>query len=129
VDTIGLLLTVLITSAGVQDRDGAKPLLWNLRKAFPSVRLTWADGGYAGKLVTWAKTKLKPKLTLEIVKRPADLHTFQVLPRRWVGRADFGVDHPVPPHRPRLRVTPVGVIRIIRRSWLSRADAVLRGEL
>jgi transposase len=84
VDTVGLLLTVLVTAAGVQDRDGAKPLLWNLRKAFPSVRLTWADGGYAGKLVTWARSKLKPKLTLEIVKRPDDLHTFQVLPRRWV---------------------------------------------
>ena len=84
VDTIGLLLTVLITAVGVQDRDGARPLLWNLRKAFPSVRLTWADGGYAGKLVTWATGKLKPKLTLEIVKRPDDLHTFQVLPRRWV---------------------------------------------
>jgi IS5 family transposase len=32
VDTIGLLLTVLVTAAGVQDRDGARPLLWNLRK-------------------------------------------------------------------------------------------------
>ena len=72
VDMIGLLLTVLITAAGVQDRDGAKPLLWNLRKAFPSVRLTWAA------------SKLQPKLTLEIVRRPDDLHTFQVLPRRWV---------------------------------------------
>jgi transposase len=84
VDALGLLLTVLVTAASVQDRDAAKPLLWNLRRAFPSVRLAWADGGYAGKLVTWARTKLKPKLTLEIVKRPDDLHTFQVLPRRWV---------------------------------------------
>jgi transposase len=84
VDTIGLLLTVLVTAAGVQDRDGARPLLWNLRKAFPSVRLAWADGGYAGKLVTWAQCKLKPKLTLQIVRRPDDLHTFEVLPRRWV---------------------------------------------
>ena len=82
VDTIGLLLTVLVTAASVQDRDAAKPLLWNLRKAFPSVRLAWADGGYAGKLVSWAKTALK--LTVEIVKRPDDLHTFKVLPRRWV---------------------------------------------
>jgi transposase len=84
VDTIGLLLTVLVTAASVQDRDAARPLLWNLRRAFPSVKLAWADGGYAGKLVTWARTRLKPKLTLEIVKRPDDLHTFQVLPRRWV---------------------------------------------
>jgi transposase len=84
VDTLGLLLTVLVTAASVQDRDAAKPLLWNLRKTFPSVKLAWADGGYAGKLVTWARTRLKPKLTLQIVKRPDDLHTFQVLPRRWV---------------------------------------------
>ena len=75
---------MLITAASIQDRDAARPLLWNLRRAFPSVKLTWADGGYAGNLVTWAKTKLKPRLTLEIVKRPDDLHTFRVLPRRWV---------------------------------------------
>ena len=84
VDALGLLLTVLVTAASVQDRDAARPLLWNLRKAFPAVKLAWADGGYAGKLVTWAASKLKPKLTLEIVKRPDDLHTFKVLPRRWV---------------------------------------------
>jgi transposase len=84
VDVLGLLLTVLVTAASVQDRDAARPLLWNLRRAFPSVRLAWADGGYAGKLVTWARIRLKPKLTLQIVKRPDDLHTFQVLPRRWV---------------------------------------------
>jgi len=82
VDTLGLLLAVLVTAASTQDRDGAKPLLWNLRRAFPSITLAWADGGYAGKLVTWAKTRLA--LTLEIVKRPDDLHTFKVLPRRWV---------------------------------------------
>ena len=84
VDVLGLLLTVLVTAASVRDRDAARPLLWNLRKAFPSIRLTWADGGYAGKLVTWAASMLKPKLKLEIVRRPDDLHTFKVLPRRWV---------------------------------------------
>jgi putative transposase len=35
VDAIGLLLTVLVTAASVQDRDAARPLLRNLRKAFP----------------------------------------------------------------------------------------------
>jgi transposase len=75
---------VLVTAASVQDRDAARPLLWNLRKAFPAVKLAWADGGYAGKLVTLAAIRLKPKLTLQTVKRPDDLHTFQVLPRRWV---------------------------------------------
>ncbi len=86
VDTIGLLLTVLVTIASVQDRDGARPLLWNLRKAFPKIRHVWADGGYAGKLVTWAKKSLK--VTLEVVKR-TELHTFAVLPRRWVVERTF----------------------------------------
>jgi len=46
----------VVTAASVQDRGGAKPLLWNLRRAFPTVKLAWADGGYAGKLVTWARS-------------------------------------------------------------------------
>jgi hypothetical protein len=75
-------------------------LLWNLRKAFPKVRLAWADGIYAGKLVTWATTALK--FAVEIVRRPGDLHAFQVLPRRWVVERDPGLDHPALPHRARL---------------------------
>jgi transposase len=86
VDTIGLLLTVLVTAAGVQDRDGAKPLLWNLRHAFRAIKLVWADSGYAGNLVTWAKATLK--LMLEIVKR-TEHHKFVALPRRWVVERTF----------------------------------------
>ena len=33
------LLAVLATAASVQDRDAAKPLLENLRQAFPSIKL------------------------------------------------------------------------------------------
>jgi putative transposase len=87
VDAMGLLLEVVITAASVQDRDAARPLLWNLRRSFPSIKLTWADGVYAGKLVTWAASALK--LTVQIVRRPDDLHTFQVLPRRWVVERTF----------------------------------------
>jgi putative transposase len=100
VDTGGLLLTVLVTAASVQDRDAAKPLLWNLRRAFPSVQLAWADGGYAGKLVTWATTALH--LTLEIVRRPDDLHAFTVLPRRWVAGRTLSWITRHPQNRPRL---------------------------
>ena len=60
-------------------------------EAFPKIRLAWADGGYAGKLVTWAKKALN--LTVQIVRRPDDLHTFQVLPRRWVVERTPGLDH------------------------------------
>ena len=54
VDTMGLLLLVVITSASVQDRDGARTLLDRLKMAMPSLSLLWADGGYAGKLLDWA---------------------------------------------------------------------------
>src|SRR5260370_16584407 len=119
VDTIGLLLTVLITAADVQDRDGARPLLWNLRKAFPSIRLTWADSGYAGKLVTWAKTKLKPRLTLQVIKR-TEQHKFIVLPRRWVAERTFSCitrsrrtvrDYQrLPPHHETIVYSPITII-------------------
>jgi transposase len=82
VDATGLLLEVLATPASVQDRDAARPLLWNTRRSGRRIRLAWADGGYTGRLLPWAHSQLK--LTVQIVKRPDDLHTFQVLPRRWV---------------------------------------------
>jgi transposase len=82
VDTTGLLLEVLATPASVQDRDAARPLLFNLTRSRRRVRRAWADGSYTGKLQPWAATYLK--LTVQIVKRPGELHTFQVLPRRWV---------------------------------------------
>ena len=87
VDTMGLLLAVIITAASVQDRDGARTVLERLRFTMPSVVLVWADGGYAGKLIEWAERLLR--VTVEIVRKPAGLHTFQVLPRRWVVERTF----------------------------------------
>jgi transposase len=88
VDTLGLLLVVLVTAASMQDRDGARPLLERLMPSFHRIRLIWADGGYAGKLVTWAHDHLKVKL--QIVKRSDDAQGFYVLPRRWVVERTLG---------------------------------------
>jgi putative transposase len=85
VDTTGLVLDVVITAASVQDRDAARPLLWNTHRACRHVRLVWADAGYTGKLATWAATL---KMTLHIVAK-RDPHTFGVLPRRWVVERTF----------------------------------------
>lgn len=81
VDTLGLLLAIVVTAASVQDRDGARPLLWRLRVTQRRLRLVWADAAYAGKLVGWATATLG--LRVEIVRRRL-AHAFQVLPRRWV---------------------------------------------
>ena len=84
VDTIGLLLTVLITAAEARIATEQSRYCGTCAVPFPRAKLARADGGYAGELVTWATTTLKPRLTVQIVKRPGDLHAFQVLPRRWV---------------------------------------------
>src|ERR671921_478084 len=44
-DTLGLLLTVVVPSAGMQDRDGAKPVLLDTYLRTP-VRFVFADGGF-----------------------------------------------------------------------------------
>ncbi|MET8454256.1 transposase [Streptomyces sp. NPDC005209] len=79
---LGLVLAVAVTAASVQDRDAAVPLLQRLRDLYFSIRPVWADGGYAGSLVDWARANFR--LTLEIVKRTDDTAGFVVLPRRWV---------------------------------------------
>jgi transposase len=89
VDSLGLVLAVLVTAASVQDRDGAFRLLALLRERFSTITLIWADGGYAGRLVSWAHTALA--LTLTIVKRSDDTTGFVVLPRRWVVERTFGL--------------------------------------
>ncbi|WP_237110756.1 IS5 family transposase [Nonomuraea sp. MG754425] len=88
VDTLGLLLCVMVTAASVQDRDGAHRVLALLREKFSTVALVWADGGYAGRLVTWAGQVVA--LAVSIVRRSDDLRSgFVVLPRRWVVERTF----------------------------------------
>ncbi|WP_229858687.1 IS5 family transposase, partial [Amycolatopsis acidiphila] len=87
-DCLGLVLMVTVTSAGMQDRDTAYRLLALLREHFSTITLVWADGGYAGRLVVWAKAVLR--LTITIVKRSDDIRGFVVLPRRWVVERTFG---------------------------------------
>ena len=87
VDTGGLLLAVVVTIAGIQDRDAAYRLLTQLRGRFSTVSLVWADGGYAGRLVIWGRKVLA--LTVEVVKRTDDVKGFAVLPRRWVVERTF----------------------------------------
>jgi putative transposase len=86
-----LLLTVVVTAASVQDRDGAKSVLDVLRHRFTRVRLIWADGAYAGDLAAWLWA-LRPwrNVRLEIVKQPKGRKGFQVLPWRWIVERTFG---------------------------------------
>ena len=87
VDTLGLLMVVAVTTASMQDRDGGARVLERLRFAMPSVVTVFADGGYAGRLVVYARQVLK--VVVEVVKKPAEQVGFAVLPRRWVVERTF----------------------------------------
>ena len=81
-DTGGLLVTAQVHGANVH-RDGAPVVLASVRRTFPRLRHVFADQAYSGPKLA---TALKPlgRWRMEIVKRPANAHTFEVLPRRWV---------------------------------------------
>jgi putative transposase len=85
---LGLILAVVVHSAGIQDRDGAKLLLWRIAFSFPRLRLIWADGGYAGELVGWVKNTFGWILRIRL--RPQEARGFVVIKRRWVVERTFG---------------------------------------
>ncbi len=62
-------------------RATARDVFWRLRLTQPQITQVWADRGYAGELVDWARERLW--LTLRIVSRPEGAKGFVVLPRRW----------------------------------------------
>jgi putative transposase len=89
VDTLGLPLSIYVTSADVQDRVGARCLLAGLKPFVPRLKKIWADGAYTGeKLADWCKEQ--GGWELEIVERSADTEGFAVVPRRWIVERTFG---------------------------------------
>jgi hypothetical protein len=79
-DTLGLLITVVVCTASMQDRDGAKPVLLQAYLA-SQVRFVFADGAFAGRLLEWATRVLRT--TIHIVRKPTGQQGFAVIPRRW----------------------------------------------
>ena len=88
VDTLGLVLTAVVTPANMQDRDGARQLLKRLPGSCKCLRKIWVDAAYRGKLVDWVADKFK--FHLDVVTKEKDQCGFQVLPRRWVVEHTFG---------------------------------------
>jgi putative transposase len=82
VDTLGLLLLVMVTSASMQDRDGGAQLGDEVQQHFARIKKIWADSSYRGELVEYVQ--LWCRFVLEIVQRPANQRGFQVQPKRWI---------------------------------------------
>jgi len=79
-----LLLHAIVTSASVQDRDGAIMLLSTLLGMFPFLEKLFADSAYEGPIFHTALAMILPSLKTEIVKRSDRAKGFVVLPKRWI---------------------------------------------
>ena len=82
VDTQGLPHAIHVTTANVTDRAGALAMFDRRRANLSQVQNVLVDGGYTGKPFATAVQSLLGA-SVEVVKRN-ELHTFVVLPKRWV---------------------------------------------
>lgn len=89
VDSLGMLLAVLVTSAAVDDAAAAERLFAQVdSEAFPRLRTIYADNKYHNyDLYEWMDGHVDYRL--HIVCRPAGVHGFVHLPQRWVAERTF----------------------------------------
>ena len=115
---------VVVTAASVQDRDGAKAVLLNVRGLLPRLRVIFADGGYAGQLIGWAKRTCG--WLLRTVLRPVGAKGFVILPKRWVVERTFGwltryrrlvKDYEADPEMSEVMIYAAMTHRMLRRLW------------
>jgi len=82
VDTNGLPHAIHVTTANVTDRAGAIEMAKQHKEVLSAVTNMLVDGGYSGPKFAAAIHELL-NAKVEVVKRN-ELHTFKVLPKRWV---------------------------------------------
>jgi len=86
VDTLGLLLAVVVTSAAIDDAAAAPAVLGQLTaEKFPRLKVIWTDNKYHNhKLQKWVGGATSRRWSLEVVKRPEGTKGFALLAKRWV---------------------------------------------
>jgi putative transposase len=89
VDSLGMLLAVLVTSAAVDDAEAAQGLLAMVEsETFPRLRTIYADNKYHNyDLYQWLQNHADYRL--HIVRRPLEVQGFVLLPQRWVVERTF----------------------------------------
>ena len=87
VDTQGLPHGIHVTTADVTDRAGALAMFDRCRDNLNQVQNVLVDGGYTGKPFA-AEVQNLLGASVEVVKR-SELHTFVVIPKRWVVERSF----------------------------------------
>ncbi|WP_202919545.1 IS5 family transposase [Saccharothrix deserti] len=100
VDTLGIVVSACVSPANVDDREGAKVVLGTLGEELRRLRHVWADAGYRGGFLDWARQTVG--VTVQVVTRrdggrtwapvgapPPPVPRFAVVPRRWVVERTF----------------------------------------
>lgn len=87
VDTQGLPHAIAVTTAEVTDRKGALQAMDRCAPNLCRVQNVLVDGGYVGQPFAQA-VKDKLGATVQVAKRN-ELHTFAVIPQRWVVERSF----------------------------------------
>jgi len=89
VDVLGLIICVVLHTANIQERAGAKMLLAKAaNQGVPCLKKVLADDGYSGQPMKDYVQK-EHGWEFESVKR-TELHTFKVMPQRWVVERTIG---------------------------------------
>ena len=86
-DTLGLLLIVVVTTASVSENAGGRLVLTRLGGSGKKLQRIWVAGGYRGTLLTWAWEQWH--LILAHVLRPEGQKGFVVHAHRWVVERTF----------------------------------------
>ena len=87
VDTQGLPHAWCITTANVTDRDGALTMFGKAKDNLANVAKVLVDGGYSGEKFAQSVKEIIGA-EVEVAKRN-ELHTFAVIPKRWVVARSF----------------------------------------
>lgn len=88
VDTLGLPDALFVSKASMTDRKGTISMIECQKDSLCSMETFLVDGGYMGETFAKEVQTLLPHAKVEVVKRD-ELHTFQVLPKRWVVERSF----------------------------------------
>ena len=88
VDTLGLIMSLVIHTADIQDQEGAKLTIEKLDGRFKRLKKIFGDSAYKRSgLPDWVAEKFGWEL--EVISRPVGTEGFVALPKRWIVERTF----------------------------------------